>query len=128
MTRRLIGPRPDASFSQAVRVGDVIHVAGQVAIDENREIVGIDDSEAQARQCLANLDRVLREAGASIDDVVRVTVYLVGSQHYAGYAAAKRDYFGTALPAGTAVIVAGLMDPRFLIEVEAVAIVTTGSR
>lgn len=122
MTRRLIGPRPDSVFSQAVRVGDIIHVAGQVAINENREVVGIDDSEAQARQCFANLERTLREAGASIDDVVRITAYLVAPEHYAGYAAAKRDYLGKALPAGTAVIVAGLMDPRFLIEIEAVAI------
>ena len=122
MSRQLIGPRPDAVFSQAVRVGNVIHVAGQVAVDENREVVGEGDSEAQARQCFANLARVLAEAGASLDDVVRVTVFLVGSEHYAGYAAAKRDHLATALPAGTAVVVAGLMDPRFLLEIEAVAV------
>ena len=120
MTRRLIGPRPDAVFSQAVRVG-------QVAINAEREVVGEGDSEAQARQCFANLQRVLGEAGASMDDVVKVTAYLVAPEHYGGYAAAKRDYLGTALPAGTAVIVAGLMDPRFLIEIEAVAIPTDSS-
>jgi enamine deaminase RidA (YjgF/YER057c/UK114 family) len=124
MSRQLIGPRPDAVFSQAVRVGDVIHVAGQVAVNADREVVGVGDSEAQARQCFANLERVLGEAGASMDDVVRVTAYLVAAEHYAGYAAAKRDSLATALPAGTAVIVAGLMDPRFLIEIEAVAIVS----
>ena len=122
MSRQLVGARPDAVFSQAVRVDNIIHVAGQVAVDQNRELVGEGDSEAQARQCFANLQRVLAEAGASIDDVVRVTAFLVGPEHYAGYAAAKRDYLGTALPAGTAVIVAGLMDPRFLLEIEAVAV------
>lgn len=122
MSRQLIGPRPDANFSQAVRVGTIIHVAGQVAMNENREFVGEGDAEAQARQCFANLARVLAEAGSSIDDVVKVTAFLVGTEHYAGYAAAKKEYLPTALPAGTAVIVAGLMDPRFLIEIEAVAV------
>ena len=122
MSRELIGPRPDAVFSQAVKVGNVIHVAGQVAVDQDRQLVGEGDSEAQARQCFANLGRVLAEAGASLDDVVRVTVYLTGAEHYAGYAAAKREHLATALPAGTAVIVAGLMDPRFLLEIEAVAV------
>jgi reactive intermediate/imine deaminase len=122
VSRELIGARPDAVFSQAVKVGNIIHVAGQVAVDENRQVVGEGDSEAQARQAFANLARVLEEAGSSIADVVRVTVFLVGSEHYAGYAAAKRDYLAEALPAGTAVVVAGLMDPRFLLEIEAVAV------
>lgn len=124
MSRQLIGPRPDANFSQAVRVGDVIHVAGQVAINEQREFVGEGDSTVQAMQCFRNLARVLGEAGASMDDVVSITAFLVGTEHYPGYAAAKREFLSTVLPAGTAVIVAGLMDPRFLIEIEAVAIVS----
>jgi reactive intermediate/imine deaminase len=127
MTRRLIGPRPDANFSQAVRVGDIIHVAGQVAVNEARELVGEGDGEAQARQCFANLARVLAEAGSSIEDVVKLTAFLTGTEHYAGYAAAKRAYLGTALPAGTAVIVASLMDDRFLIEIEAVAVAQDGT-
>jgi enamine deaminase RidA (YjgF/YER057c/UK114 family) len=125
MSRQLIGPRPDANFSQAVRVGDTIHVAGQVAINEQRELVGEGDSEAQARQCFVNLARVLGEAGASISDVVSITAFLIGTEYYPGYATAKREFLSTALPAGTAVIVAGLMDPRFLIEIEAVAIVSS---
>lgn len=122
MTRQLIGPRPDASFSQAVRVGPFIHVAGQVAVNAERALVGENDSEAQARQCFSNLARVLGEAGSSIEDIVKLTVYLTDAAHYAGYAAAKREYLTTALPAGTAVVVAALMDPRFLMEIEAVAI------
>lgn len=121
--RVLIGARPDTVFSQAVRVGDIIHVSGQVAIDQNREIVGVGDSEAQARQCFANLARVLSEAGASLRDVVKLTVFLVGAEHYSGYSTAKREAVGDILPAGTAVVVAALMDSRFLMEVEAVAIV-----
>ena len=121
--RRLIGARPDAVFSQAVRVGNVIHVSGQVAIDENREIVGVGDSEAQGRQCFANLARVLDEAGSGLRDVVKLTVFLVGAEHYPGYSKAKREAVADVLPAGTAVIVAALMDPRFLMEVEAVAVV-----
>ena len=123
MTRQLTGPRPDAVFSQAVRVGDVICVSGQVAINQDREIVGIGDSEAQARQCFANLARILDEAGASMQDLTRVNAYLTDTAHYSGYAAAKNDYLKDILPAGTVVIVAGLMDPRFLMEIDAIAVV-----
>jgi 2-iminobutanoate/2-iminopropanoate deaminase len=121
--RELIGARQDAVFSQAVKVGNVIHVSGQVAITPDREIIGIGDSEAQARQCFANLARVLTEAGSGLQDVVKLTVFLTGAEHYSGYSAAKREAVGEALPAGTAVVVAALMDPRFLMEVEAVAII-----
>lgn len=124
MTRQLIGPRPDAVFSQAVRVGDVICVSGQVAVNEQREFVGIDDSEAQARQCFANLARVLDEAGASMADLTRVNAYLTDTAHYAGYAAAKAEFLKDILPGGTVVIVAGLMDPRFLMEIDAIAVVS----
>jgi enamine deaminase RidA (YjgF/YER057c/UK114 family) len=123
MTRQLVRPRPDAVFSQAVRVGNTIHVSGQVAVNDSREVVGVGDSEAQARQCFANLARVLAEAGSGLKDVVKLTVFLVGAEHYGGYAVAKRESVAEVLPAGTAVVVAGLMDPRFLMELEAVAIV-----
>ncbi len=121
--RELIGARPDTVFSQAVKVGNVIHVSGQVAITPEREIVGIGDSESQARQCFANLGRVLTEAGSGLQDVVKLTVFLTDAEHYSGYSAAKREAVGDVLPAGTAVVVAALMDPRFLMEVEAVAII-----
>jgi 2-iminobutanoate/2-iminopropanoate deaminase len=66
---------------------------------------------------------VLTEAGSGLQDVVKLTVFLTGAEHYSGYSAAKREAVGEALPAGTAVVVAALMDPRFLMEVEAVAII-----
>jgi 2-iminobutanoate/2-iminopropanoate deaminase len=117
---------PGLSFegmSQAVRDGDLVFVSGQVALDANGEVVGVDDGAAQAEQALSNLEAALAAAGSRNEDVVKITCYLRDSADYAAYAAAKNRRFGAAAPAGTCVIVAGLLHPQLLLEVEAIAIV-----
>lgn len=109
-------------MSQATRVGDVVHVAGQVAWGEDGEVVGEGDSRRHADQVFANLQRVLAEAGCGLDDVAKLTCYLTDPAAFAGYAAAKAAVFGDEAPASTTVVVAALLDPRLSIEVEAVAI------
>jgi enamine deaminase RidA (YjgF/YER057c/UK114 family) len=115
-------------MSQATRVGDVVHVAGQVAWADvpGGDVVGEDDSRRHAEQVFANLDRVLREAGSGLGDVVKLTCFLTDADHFAGYAAAKAEVYGDRAPASTTVIVSALLDPRLTIEVEAVAIVGAG--
>lgn len=109
-----------AGMSQGVAKGDLIHVSGQVSLDEGK-IVGIGDAAAQARQCFVNIEAVLKLAGATLDDVVALRCYLVDAEHYAGYASVKNALFAANPPCGTAVIVKGLLSPDFLLEVEAVA-------
>lgn len=127
MTRQNLNP-PGMKFpgmSQGVAKGDLIHVSGQVSLQEGK-VVGIDDPVAQARQCFANIEAVLRLAGASLDDIVVIRCYLVDAKYYDAYAAVKNALFEVNPPCGTAVIVKELLSPDFLMEVEAVAQLTPG--
>jgi len=119
----LAGHRTYPGVSQAVRVGNQLHLSGQVAIDAQGTLVGEDDAQVQAEQCFRNIEQLLRAAGASANDVVKLTCFLVDRAHFAAYASAKADFLGDAsvAPAGTAVIVAGLASPGLLMEVEALA-------
>jgi 2-iminobutanoate/2-iminopropanoate deaminase len=113
-----------AGMSQAVRHGDVVHVSGQVALDARAELVGEGDAAAQAEQVLANVEAALAAAGAGPADLVKLTCFLTDPAHYPAYAAAKQSRYGTVAPASTCVVVSALLDPRFLLEVEAVAVVS----
>lgn len=110
-----------AGMSQAVRVGDWITVSGQVALKDG-EVVGIGDAAVQARQCFANIETVLAEAGASLGDVVSLRCFLVEKSAYEGYAEVKSMLFKDKSPASTTVIISALLMPALLMEVEAVAV------
>lgn len=110
-----------AGMSQAVRVGDWITVSGQVALKDG-QVVGIGDAAAQARQCFANIETVLAEAGASLGDVVSLRCFLVEKSAYEGYAEVKSMLFKDKSPASTTVIISALLIPALLMEVEAVAV------
>jgi enamine deaminase RidA (YjgF/YER057c/UK114 family) len=105
---------------QATRAGDWVTVSGQLAFKEGK-LVGAGDAHAQALQCFSNLSTALALAGATLADVVKLTCYLTDLQAYAGYAAIKSTLFASNPPTGTAVIVAALLVPGALIEVEALA-------
>jgi enamine deaminase RidA (YjgF/YER057c/UK114 family) len=112
---------PLVGMSQAIRKGKDVFLSGQVALDEGGNVVGVGDAAAQCEQIFRNVERLLGKAGATLDDVVRLTCYLTHADHFPAYAAAKRRIFKADPPAGTSVVVAGLLDPRFLLEVEVVA-------
>jgi enamine deaminase RidA (YjgF/YER057c/UK114 family) len=126
--RQAIEPNPGRVFpgmSQAVRIGNQIHVSGQVAFDASGAIIGPDDPKLQAEQCFRNIAELLAAGGATAADVVSLRCFLVDGDHYPGYAEAKNGFLADVAvpPAGTAVIVAGLLVPGLLMEIEAVAIV-----
>jgi 2-iminobutanoate/2-iminopropanoate deaminase len=126
--RQAIEPNPGRTFpgmSQAVRIGNQVHVSGQVAFDALGELVGPDDPEQQAEQCFRNIGTLLDAAGASPADVVSLRCFLVDGDCYPAYAAAKHRFLAgvPVPPAGTAVIVAGLLVPGLLMEIEAVAVI-----
>jgi 2-iminobutanoate/2-iminopropanoate deaminase len=110
-----------AGMSQAVRCGAWITVSGQVALKDG-QVVGIGDAAAQARQCFANIETVLAEAGASLWDVVSLRCFLVDKSAYEGYANVKSMLFKDKSPASTTVIISALLIPALLMEVEAVAV------
>jgi len=103
--------------------GRVVAISGQVALDENGQLVGAGDLEAQARQVFANLDRALAAAGASFADVIKLSFYLTDISRIAVVRPVRDEYVDTARPpASTAVQVGALFMPGLEIEVEAWAV------
>ena len=99
-------------IAQAVRVGTTIYVSGQVAFDPDGNVVGGDDMAAQSRQVFTNIRDVLAAAGATMDDVVKITAFLVDIRRYAEYSAARTEAFPNTIPASTAVSAPALVLPE----------------
>ncbi len=110
-------------FSRAVRVGDTVYVSGTVAWGDDGKLVGEGDVYAQARQALGNIERALREAGASMGDVVRTRIYLTDMGRWEEAARAHAEAFAEVKPAASLLEVSGLAEPAMLVEIEAVAVV-----
>lgn len=112
---------PKGPFSQAVRHGDLVYVAGQVAYDGKAGQPVLGDIRVQTRQVLANLQAVLEAGGSSLDRVLKLTCILPNlPQDYAGFNEVFKDFFTKHYPARTT-IQAGLL-VGFLIEIEAIAV------
>jgi enamine deaminase RidA (YjgF/YER057c/UK114 family) len=109
---------PTIGFSRAIRAGDRILVSGTGP-------VGADDADVvtQMRRCIEIVAGSLNELGASLDDVVRTRVYLTDAQDWEAVGRVHGEAFGNARPAATMVVVAGLLDPRWSVEMEAEALV-----
>jgi enamine deaminase RidA (YjgF/YER057c/UK114 family) len=108
-------------YSRAVRVGPNVWVSGTAPImPDDADPPG--DAYDQARICLGIVERALVEAGAGLDDVVRTRIYVVRPADIEAVGRAHREAFGKARPATTGVVV-DLLDPRWLVEIEAEAVV-----
>lgn len=107
-------------YSRAVRVGTRIYVTGTTAIDDQGEIVGPGGYE-QARQCIRNIERALKAAGATLANVVRTRMFVTDISRWHEYGAAHREFFNDVRPCATMVEVRALIDPGMLIEIEAEA-------
>jgi 2-iminobutanoate/2-iminopropanoate deaminase len=112
---------PRAYYSHAISAGDVVYVAGQVPVDAAGQVVD-GDAEAQARQVMENLAAVVAAAGATLDDVVKTTVYLTDRAHRAAVGKVRQEYFSDPPPANTLLVVAGLAEPEMMVEIEAIVV------
>ncbi|MEU9169644.1 RidA family protein [Streptomyces sp. NPDC048420] len=119
------GVAPAAPYSHVVLGrGRFVAVSGQLALDEDGKLVGDGDATAQARQVFENLRRCLSAAGATFDDVVKLTYFVTDMTHMPALRAARTEHIpDDRLPASSAVQVAALVRPEFLMEVEAFAVV-----
>ena len=119
-----LDPDPYEPFklSQAFRVGDLVIVSGQAAIDQDGHIVGVGDFDAQAEQVFRNLTRVLEAAGSGLDRVVKVTIYLTDMGNFPKIVDLRGTWFTPPYPADTIVEVSALALPGLEIEIEAIAV------
>ena len=108
-------------YSRAVRVGNVIEVSGTVASDGNN-VVGENDVYLQTKFILKKIESRLKEADASLNDVVRTRIYVKDISKWSEVAKAHQEIFGKVKPASTMVEVSSLILPEYLVEIEATAI------
>lgn len=117
---------PDALFepmgwSHAVRVDNTIYLAGMVGFDENRNVVP-GGFEAQTVKTFENIKLILEAAGASLKDVVKLTVYVTDMNDIIKFREIRARYFSPPMPASTGVEVSRLILPELLVEIEAIAV------
>ena len=113
---------PTIGFSAAVRAGDWVHVAGTTALNGDGEIA--EDAAEQTREVLRKIAAALRDAGATLDDVVRTRIYLTQASDWEAVGRAHGELFAEIRPVAS-MLVTGLLDPRMKVEIEAVAYAPT---
>lgn len=111
-------------YSRAVRVGNVIEVAGTTAVDEHGQVVGLNDPYAQTQFILSKIKKALKEAGATLEDVTRTRIFVTHIEHWEAIGRAHGERFAHIRPAATLVAVSALISPELLVEIEATAVVT----
>jgi enamine deaminase RidA (YjgF/YER057c/UK114 family) len=109
-------------YSRAVKVGNVIEVTGTVANDEHGQLVGPGSPYEQTRFIYQRIEKILNSAGAGMKDVTRVRMFVTDIKRWEEYGRAHSEFFKDIKPCNTMVEVSALIEPGFLIEIEATAI------
>ena len=126
MRKSLVDPGwswDDAFFySQGMQLGNLLFVSGQAAIDADGSVVGVGDFEAQARQVFRNLRTVLKKAGAGLEDIVKVTIFVTDMTHFPVIVKLREEFFSEPYPTDSIVQVQALALPDLMVEIEAIAV------
>jgi reactive intermediate/imine deaminase len=117
-------PRPNG-YSHVVEVtsGRTLFISGQLPLNHAGDLVGAGDLRAQTRQVFENLDAALRASGATLEHVVKITVFMTDVSGLTVFREVRDSYLSRSAPASSVVQVARLLRPEFMIEIEAVAVV-----
>jgi enamine deaminase RidA (YjgF/YER057c/UK114 family) len=114
---------PGQAYSDGYRVGNLLWIAGQTALDANNEVVGVGDPRAQAARIFERIGIILREAGGTPQDLTMIRSYVTDIRHQGAMREARAAFLGQHRPASTGVQVAALARPEFLMEIEAMAVI-----
>lgn len=109
-------------YSRAVRIGNRILVSGTTSI-ENGEVTGKADYYLQTKTILNKIEKAVKEAGGTIEDIVRTRIYVVDISHWEEVGKAHGEFFGKIKPASAMIGISSLVDPDMLVEIEAEAII-----
>lgn len=118
---------PAGHFSQAVAAdakGRIVFISGMTARRPDGSIAGVGDVEAQTRQVCENIKAVVEEAGGTLDDICRVDVFVRNIEHFEQIHKVRREYFKAPAPASTMVEVTKMVHPDYLIEINAIAVIS----
>lgn len=110
-------------LAQGHRVGDLLFISGQTAIDDDGKLTGIGNFDVQAQKSFENLKKVLKAGGSSLKNVIKVTIMLRDMGNFEKIVALRGQYFTAPYPADTIFEVSSLFSPDALIEIEAIAVV-----
>jgi 2-iminobutanoate/2-iminopropanoate deaminase len=118
--KKITFPKPvPVLFSDGIIFGDILSVSGMLPTDTQGQLIGKNDITLQTEQVFQNIKAVLDAAGASFEDVVKLTIYLRDIRHRTDLAPIRQKYFGDHKPSSTLVAVSGLANPDALLEIEA---------
>jgi 2-iminobutanoate/2-iminopropanoate deaminase len=122
---KLPAPMRGGAFSAGIEApaGRTVYVSGQVSMDADGNVVGEGDIKRQTETVLEHVKTVLEEAGGTMEEIVKVTVFIRDMRLYDEIHEVRRRYFEEPYPASSMVEVSALIDPRLLIEIEAVAVI-----
>ncbi len=115
-------PRPRYTHAIIAPPGRMLFIAGQTATDQQGNIVGKGDIEAQATRVFERIKSIVQEAGGSLADIVKTTVYLTDIKYREGFGRIRSRYFEKDPPTSTLLVVQGLARAEYLIEIEAIAV------
>jgi reactive intermediate/imine deaminase len=129
MVKKVLNPDTVAkpikpTFSQATMATGraFLFISGQVSVDKHGNTVGKGDIRMQTRQVLENIKAIVEAAGGTMDNIVKVTVYLTDMKHFEEVHEVRAEYFKESPPASTMVEVSRLVSPEWLIEIDAIAV------
>ena len=115
------------NLSAGVKLGETVILSGTVALDSDGNVVGHGDIYAQSQQIFKNIEEALKRAGATMTDIVKITTYLTDIPSYNGFVRARSEAFPGGVPPSTTVAVRALVMPELLAEVEAIAVIGSGT-
>ena len=119
---------PDPNiFSNCLKIGDQLFLSGMTAGDNKGGVLGDGSAEDQSRQCLNKIKTLVEEAGGTLSDVVKLTVYLTDINNRIDFGKVRKEYFSGVMPCSTLIEVSRFVQPDLIVEVDAIAMLNAST-